>query len=59
MQYNEQNHVKGGVLFLFFQSATDCVKLFFLFKKKKSQISYKPLPIEKRKSIFSFDLTVG
>lgn len=31
MQYNEQNHVKGGVLlFLFyFQSATDCVKLFF------------------------------
>lgn len=52
MQYNEQNHVKGGILlFCFFQSATDCVK--------KSKISYKLLPIEKCKSVFSFDLTVG
>lgn len=48
-------------MFLFyFQSATDCVKLFFKEKKKKkSRLSYKPLPIEKCTSIFSFDLMAG
>lgn len=51
---NTMNKTMSKVVFCcfcFFQSATDCVK--------KSKISYKPLPIEKCESVFSFDLTVG